>query len=309
MNKEFPIRIGFCAPSRALRDPSSLDEMSSYFQERGAEVLIDEAARRNIKQFAGTDEERAKSLVNMAALGADLIMPIRGGYGLSRILDAIDYQALSESGAVFCGYSDFTAFNLAYFKRTGKVSFQGPAGTDFIDNPVYSTLQSFKNALFSKEWVLSFTSKTLIKLDFEGTLWGGNLSLITSLVGSSFMPDVENGILFLEDGNERAYRIERMLLQLFRAGILQKQKAVLLGDFRDADPMHPKENDFLFSDALSYLRSLLPSVAFIDGLPFGHEANRCTLPVGAVTRLKADKGYVVLSTMDKPVVRQSLAQV
>lgn len=299
---EFPIDIGFCAPSRTPRDPHTLALIRNYFEERGARVFMDEACARNVKQFSGTDEERLASFSHAVEAGSQLIMPVRGGYGISRILDRIDYDHLAESGALFCGYSDFTAFNLAYFARTGCVSFQGPAGTDFIDEPPYATVQSFKNALFNREWVLSFASKSAPSLDFTGTLWGGNLSLIASLVGSGYMPEIEDGILFIEDGNERAYRIERMLITLLRAGILERQKVILFGEFRDADPVRPLENDFVFADVLEHLAKILPGTVLITGLPFGHGEVRSTIPVGAKARIRTEKGYVLLTAHDKPTI-------
>ncbi|HAW45590.1 MAG TPA: hypothetical protein DCW60_04475 [Sutterella sp.] len=299
---EFPIKLAFCAPSRTPRDADSIPRIESFFTSRGAEVFFDEACSQNVKQFSGTDEARAASFIHAVDTGASLVMPIRGGYGLSRILGAIDYDYLARKNPIFCGYSDFTAFNLAYFAKTGKVTFQGPAGTDFIDEPPYATLQSFKNALFNQEWVLSFTSKSAPKLDFEGTLWGGNLSMITSLVGSPYLPIIDNGILFLEDGNERAYRIERMLLTLLHAGVLARQRVILLGDFRDADPVRPREYDFLLSDVLEFLVAALPDTVIITGLPFGHDKLRATIPVGAKARIRTEKGYVLMTSKDKPTI-------
>ena len=232
----------------------------------------------------------------------DLVLPIRGGYGLSRILDKIDYAAIAARSPVLCGYSDFTAFNLAYLTKTGNVSYQGPNGTDFVDTPVFLTEKSFHGALFNEEWVASFPCKEAPDLDFEGTLWGGNLSMVVSLLGTPYFPDIEGGILFLEDCNDRAYRIERHMAQLEMAGVLAKQKAIIFGDFRDADPAHPKENDFLFADVLQYLRERLPGMPILHGLPFGHSPVKITLPVGARVRMRTEKGYVVLSTKEHPRV-------
>ena len=236
----YPIRVGFCAPSRAVMDISTPALAKLYFTDRGADVVLHDTVFKNVKQFAGTDEERVSGLMSLACDKAiDLILPIRGGYGLSRILDKLDYEAIAARAPVFCGYSDFTAFNLAYFTKTGNVSYQGPNGTDFVDTPVFLTEKSFHNALFNEEWVASFPCKEAPNVDFEGTLWGGNLSMVVSLLGTPYFPDVEGGILFLEDCNDRAYRIERHMAQLEMAGVLAKQKAILFGDFRDADPAHP----------------------------------------------------------------------
>ena len=198
--------------------------------------------------------------------------------------------------------SDFTAFNLAYFAKTGMISYQGPNGTDFVDTPVFMTEKSFHGALFNEEWVASFPCKEAGELNLEGTLWGGNLSMVVSLLGTPYFPDVEGGILFFEDCNDRAYRIERHLAQLEMAGVLAKQKAIIFGDFRDADPAHPKENDFLFADVLQFLRERLSGMPILYGLPFGHSPVKITLPVGAKVKMRTEKGYVVLSTKAHPRV-------
>ncbi len=299
----YPIRVGFCAPSRAVIDISTPALAKLYFTDRGAQVVMHETVFRNVKQFAGTEDERVKGLMDLAANPEiDLILPIRGGYGLSRILERIDFQAIAERSPVFCGYSDFTAFSLAYLTKTGKVTYQGPNGSDFADEVEFLTEQSFHNALFKDEWVSSFPCKEAPDLDIEGTLWGGNLSMIVSLLGTPYFPDIEGGILFLEDCNDRAYRIDRNLMQLDMAGVLRKQKAILFGDFRDADPAHPRENDFLFKDMLRFLQSRLPNIPMLQGLPFGHSPVKITMPVGAKIRLRTEKGYVVMSTYDHPKV-------
>ena len=121
------------------------------------------------------------------------------------------------------------------------------------------------------------------KFRAAGTLWGGNLCLIESLLGTPWFPEreTEGGILFLEDVGEAAYRVERMLLTLLEAGILHKQKAILLGAFTNADDAVRFEGDQTLARTLSYIRSRLPqSIPMTTGLPFGHIERKATLPVG-----------------------------
>ena len=159
----YPIRVGFCAPSRAVMDISTPALAKLYFTDRGADVVLHDTVFKNVKQFAGTDAERVDGLMSLACnKDIDLILPIRGGYGLSRILDKIDYDVIARHSPVFCGYSDFTAFNLAYLTKTGQVSYQGPNGTDFVDTPAFLTEKSFHSALFNEEWVASFPCKEAI---------------------------------------------------------------------------------------------------------------------------------------------------
>ena len=301
---KYPIRVGFCAPSRAVIDISTPALAKLYFTDRGAQVVLHDTVFKNVKQFAGTEDERVQGLMSIACdPEIDLVLPIRGGYGLSRILDRIDFGRIAERSPVFCGFSDFTAFTLAYLAKTGKVSYQGPNGSDFADELQFATEQSFYNALFKEEWVASFPCKEAPDLNIQGTLWGGNLSMLVSLLGTPYFPDIEGGILFLEDCNDRAYRIDRNLMQLAMASVLQKQQIILFGDFRDADPAHPRDNDFLFKDMLGFLRGRVPNVPMLMGLPFGHSPVKITLPVGANVHLKTEKGYVVMSTFEHPTLK------
>ena len=301
----FPIHVGFCAPSRAIQNISTAAMAKLFFTDRGAQVSFDDTVFLNEKQFAGNDALRLAGLMSMANNpDVDLVMPIRGGYGITRLLDDIDFEAIARSNKVFCGYSDFTAFNLAYFAKTGKVSFQGPCGTDFVDQEEPLTIESLHNALFSSQWLLKFPSAGVGSLQLNGTLWGGNLSMLLSLLGTPYFPQVKDGILFIEDGNERAYRLERMLLQLDMAGVLKQQKAIILGDFRDADPSHPRQNDYLFDDCIRFIQSRVPHCPIITGLPFGHSPRKATLPVGAHVQLYTQKGFVYLSTREHPRIKQ-----
>ncbi len=132
----------------------------------------------------------------------------------------------------------------------------------------------------------------------QGTLWGGNLSMLVSLIGSPWMPAVEGGILFIEDVNEHPYRVERMLLQLAHAGILQKQKAVLLGDF-SAYKLSDYDNGYNFDAMLNFMRQHV-DVPLLQGLQFGHTLDKLTLPVGAKVHLQSNAQGFTLTASDYP---------
>jgi muramoyltetrapeptide carboxypeptidase len=135
-------------------------------------------------------------------------------------------------------------------------------------------------------------------LDVQGTLWGGNLSMLVSLIGTPWMPNVEGGILFIEDVNEHPYRVERMLLQLAHAGILQKQKAVLFGDF-SAYKLSEYDNGYNFDSMLAFVRQHV-SVPMLQGLQFGHTLDKLTLPVGAKAYLQSDANGFSLAISNYP---------
>ena len=303
---KYPFHIGFCAPSRTIEDQSKYETIARYLQARDAQVTFDETVFHPVKQFGGTECQRIEALMRQVKNPAiDIVMPVRGGYGFSRLLDLIDYETIARHNPILCGFSDFTAFNLAYFAHTGKVSYQGPTGVSFASEVPTLAEESFLNAVMDPIWEVTFETPQPYSLQVEGTLWGGNLSMMVSLLGTSHFPLVDGGILYLEDVHERAYRLERMLLQLDMAGVLGRQKAILLGDFKGADGRgEVKETDFAWRDALEYLRHRLPDIPIIEGLPFGHVPERVTMPVGAMARMTVEYGRVTLTSTDHPIVQK-----
>jgi len=223
----------------------------------------------------------------------DVVVTARGGYGLSRILDRLDFEAIRRANRTIVGYSDFTAFNLAYLALAGGVSFQGPSAGDFgAVSPDPFTVENFFGAIDGAEHTLEFDADGPA-CEVRGTLWGGNLALLTALVGTRYMPKIRGGILFIEDVNEPAYRIERMLYQLLHAGVLEKQKAVLIGDFDPVTPM-PNDNGFVVTSAVNQLRGLV-AAPLVMGLPFGHIVSKATLPVGGTGTLIVRGGRAKLA--------------
>lgn len=244
-------------------------------------------------RFAGTDQRRAEDFMTaLTQTDADLVMALRGGYGMTRLLPLLDWEALGRATTPMVGFSDFTAFNLALLARTGRPSWHGPMATSFIDAPEF-TLERFSVVFGGDPGALTWRPEIDLlgaapEGECSGTLWGGNLCLLASLAGTPWMPKVahEGGILFLEDVAEPAYKVERMLLSLLEAGILGAQRAVLLGDFSNADDAVRFEGDHTLCSALRFIRSRLPaSIPMVTGLPFGHEPVKATLPVGAPARL------------------------
>jgi muramoyltetrapeptide carboxypeptidase len=294
-------RVGLVAPSGFLPDPGVADRAASFFAERGWQVCAGETVFARELRFAGSDELRARELQRFATDRAlDLVIAARGGYGMSRLLDQLDFDAIRDAGRILVGYSDFTAFGLALLARAGGISFQGPSAADFGSRGDSEfTIRSFFEAIEQPEVQVEFDSDGP-DLDVRGRLWGGNLSMLCAVVGTPYLPRVQGGILFLEDVNEAAYRIERMLLQLLQAGILQRQRAVVLGDFAPI-PSLPNDNGFDLSVVVTYLRSVM-STPVVTGLPFGHGPRRATLPIGAPGRLQIRAGRAGLQFHNHPVL-------
>jgi len=290
--------IGFIAPSGQVLDLAALDRAVDYFKAHGWRVVAPAAVRRVHQRFAGEDHQRIAALHAMAARDdVQVVMAVRGGYGLSRLLDGIDCAALAASGKVFVGHSDFTALQCAGYAYGRMPSIAGPMATyDFGAEQV----NAFTEAHF---WRVIHGEADEIEVActsprgaagrgavLKGPLWGGNLALLANLAGTPYMPRISGGLLFVEDINEHPYRIERMLYQLMHAGILGRQKALLLGDF-SAYRLAENDNGFDFDAMVAHLRERL-SIPVLTGLPFGHVRDKLSLPFGVRASLEISaNGY------------------
>ena len=280
--------IGLVAPSAYLPDPAVIDRAARFFAQQGWRVVAGESVFAREQRFAGPDELRLAELQRFATdPSIDLVLSARGGYGLSRLLDRIDYAAIRARKGALVGYSDFTAFNLAFLAHGG-VSFAGPSAGDFgAQQPDPFTVEHFFGVLGARTYAVDLALDGPARA-VEGRLWGGNLAMLASVIGTPFMPRVRDGILFLEDVNEPAYKIERMLLQLLHGGVLQKQRAIVLGDFDPVTPM-PNDNGFGLPSVVERMRKTI-GVPLYTGLPFGHVPRKLTLPVGGRARLAVRRG-------------------
>jgi muramoyltetrapeptide carboxypeptidase len=277
--------VGIVAPSSAVPDTAVIDRSAQRFAARGWLAQAGESCFARHERFAGTDQLRLAELQAFATdPRLDLVLVARGGFGLTRLIDRLDYAAIAHNGRLLCGYSDFTAFNLAYLARAGGVSLQGPSATELgAAQPDPFTVEQFFAVLDNPRHRLRFSADGPA-LAVAGRLWGGNLALLCALLGTPYFPRVRGGILFVEDVNEPAYRIERMLLQLAQAGVLDRQRAILLGDFAPV-PATPTDYEYTLDAALAHLRTRL-TVPIVRGLPFGHTPRKATLPVGARATLR-----------------------
>ncbi|EBP0097175.1 muramoyltetrapeptide carboxypeptidase [Salmonella enterica subsp. salamae] len=274
----------------------------------GHQVENDEVIRRRYQRFAGTDAERLADVNSLASLTSPdtIVMPIRGGYGASRLLDRIDWQALASrqqrEPLLICGHSDFTAIQAGLLAQANVITFSGPM---LAANFGAETLNTFteqhfwlalRKAQFTVEWQGDGP-----QCEVQGTLWGGNLAMLISLIGTPWMPTIDKGILVLEDVNEHPFRVERMLLQLEYAGILNRQSAIILGSFSGAAP-NEYDAGYSLESVYAFLRSRL-SVPLITGLDFGHEQRTVTLPIGANATLKNTRQGTQLTLSGHPTLQ------
>jgi muramoyltetrapeptide carboxypeptidase len=302
------MKLHIIAPSGSLPDPQVLGKGESWFKNQGIEVKNLACGKRQFQRFAGTDQERLDEINQLANLSPDhVVMSLRGGYGLSRLLDRIDWQGIgkqAKQGLKIVGHSDFTVFNLGLFAKTGAPSFAGPMlSYDFCGEVSDLTWRHFQEAMTQSTIQVEVVSPQVmaspigITADDKAVLWGGNLTMLTSLLGTEFFPSkvqVKGGILFIEDVNEHPYRIERMLHQLLDAGYLGQQRAVLIGDV-SSYRLSEVDRGYDLHAAIESIRQKLGSkTPILTGLAFGHCPDKLTLPVGRYASLSATSDAFIL---------------
>ena len=212
-------------------------------QQAGHEVAHQQVIPRRQQRFAGTEHERLADINQLAQLPGRnrIVLAVRGGYGASRLLPHIDWQGLvarqQRDPLLICGHSDFTAIQSGLLAMGNVITFSGPmlAGNFGAETLDPFTEHHFWQALRQPEFTLEWPGEGP-NCRVEGTLWGGNLAMLTSLIGTPWLPAIRDGILVVEDINEHPFRVERMLLQLLHSGVLAAQKAVIFGSFTGSAP-------------------------------------------------------------------------
>ena len=299
--------VGLITPATSVTDPDALATAERTIRHFGLKPKFGRNVRRRDGYLAGTIDDR---LADLHAMFADPevkgVFPIRGGYGSPHLLDRIDYDLIRRNPKVFAGYSDITAMHLAIHKRTGLVTFHGPAPisgfTDFTVDHLRRALFETKplgpltNPPESNQLRPRHTLRTIRPGVAKGRLIGGNLSLVVATMGTPFEIDTRGAVLFLEDVGEQPYQIDRMLTNLRLAGKLQAAAAIVFGECSDCGPRDYKPS---FASTLSLgevLDEILGrvSVPVLTGLTIGHTADQLTLPVGVMATLDADKGQLTI---------------
>jgi len=289
-----PKGIYLISPSSAVADPAALDLARERLKALGFRSTVDRGALAVHERFAGTDRQRLAAVRRALTQKQPIVMATRGGYGLGRLLHQIDWRAVADSGKLFVGHSDFTAFNLALLARTGAESYTGPSAVaDFGQKSADDlTADLFAETMRDELEVLSFESPDSDAVDARGILWGGNLAMVASLVGTPYLPGIDGGVLFLEDVGEHPYRIERMLTHLLHAGVLGRQKAIVLGRFTEYR-LAPHDNGYDLASVVAWLRGAC-RVPVVTGLPYGHVKVKATLPVGRQVGIATEGGMAYL---------------
>ena len=278
----------------------------SRLREMGFVVRGERVLHRVDTRFAGTDAQRADDINALAKMEKlpDIVLATRGGYGASRLLEHLHYGALRErlhgKPVALVGHSDFTVLQMALYRKSGLSSFAGPLLVNLGEDPAdRSTWNHFYRTLGSASHSVHWRTSNRVHLSLTGPLWGGNLTMLCSVLGTPYFPHIEDGILFVEDVGTAAYRVERMLYQLHLSGVLGRQKALLMGDCVGCSAGGVSDNGYNLESALRQIAKVA-GVPLIRGFPHGHGRHQLTLPFAAPARLTVQDHRATLSFKGYP---------
>lgn len=298
--------IGIISPSSAIFDSEPYAIAVETMEAMGLKVKLGEFVKSRYGHLAGTDEQRAEEFnVMFRDPSVKAVIALRGGSGAAQILDKIDYNGIAENPKIFIGYSDITALHLAIYEKTGLVTFHGPLAVSTWNQYAY---EYFKRLLFNAETVtwknptykggqLAQTAnrtRTITPGKATGILLGGNLSVLTGIMGSPYFPkDWSNTILYLEDVGEAIYAVDRMMSQLYLGGVLEQISGFVFGKCSDCDPKGSSYGSLTLEEVIDYYIKPLGIPAY-SGAMIGHINDNWTIPNGAEAEINATSGSIRL---------------
>ena len=300
--------IGIVSPAGAIFDSEPFEIARETFEAMGLKVKFGEFAKSRYGHLAGTDEERAEEFNSMFLdPEVNAVIALRGGSGSARILDKIDYAAIEKNPKIFIGYSDITALHLAIYKKTGLITYHGPVAVSDWNSFSY---EYFKKLLFDAE-ALTYSNpeslnllqvqtndriRTITEGTASGILLGGNLSVLTSIMGTPYFPeDWKNKILYVEDIGERIYAVDRMMSQLQLGGVLDKISGFVFGKCNGCDPGGSGYGSLTLEEVLDHYIKPLNIPAF-SGAMIGHIDKNVTIPNGIEAEINSTAGSIQLKT-------------
>lgn len=274
--------LGIITPS-SCEDAAIIDSYLIGFSKLGFKIKLGKHIYSKNTLFAGTDIERATDINSMFAdKTVDGIICLRGGYGAIRTLPYIDNQIIKNNPKFFCGFSDITIL-LNYFAKLGLITFHGPlAKSNFADPQTLNSfiaLSTLKNHSFSYDLNSLSNIKYINETAFTGKVVGGNLSVICSSIGTPYQIDTTDSILLIEDLDEEAYVIDRMLTQLKLAGFFKKCNGIIVGYLSNAQNYFSDSSTYILEQTVTNCLQEL-NIPIILGFPFGHNYPNLTIPIG-----------------------------
>jgi muramoyltetrapeptide carboxypeptidase len=290
--------IAITSPAGAVWEDAQIEKFVGILNGFGFNIVLGNTLKQKLGYFSGTDSDRAKEL-NRFFEDKNIkgIFCMKGGWGCARILEQLDYKIIAQNPKILIGFSDITTLLNAIYAKTGLITFHGPVGNsgwnDFTSDVFKSIIMNAEQSVFptgpnAEDKIITFNKGTA-----TGILAGGNLTVISSLIGSGYLPDWKGKILFLEETKEEPYRIDRMLTQLKLAGVFKQLNGVAIGKFVKCEAEEPLKA-FTFMQVLEQHFKILTIPVFY-GLMTGHIENKLTLPVGAEVIMNADSGTLELN--------------
>jgi muramoyltetrapeptide carboxypeptidase len=291
--------VGVVSPASAI-DREHLERGVAALKRLGFRVKVSRHALDRDSIVAGSDEVRARELqAFFADPEVDAIFAARGGYGAGRILPLLDFAAIARTPKVFMGFSDATFLLNALVGRAGMVCFHGPmVAMDFARGLGEASLDHLRRLLAGETGSFELPARVALKGGVaEGEVVGGCLSMVAAAIGTPYAPPFDGAILFLEDTGEKAYRIDRMLVQLGQAGVLGRVAAVVFGALRPPDGSEAEHR--LISECVAEQAARL-DCPVLSGIEAGHGSANFTIPFGV--RAQVDAGARRLSFLEPAVV-------
>jgi muramoyltetrapeptide carboxypeptidase len=278
-------------------EPARLEGGVQALTHWGYKVKVGKFAPGRQAFFSGSEVERQHDLI--AAFkdpSVRAIMCTRGGYGSNRLLSTLPYDLIAEHPKIFIGFSDLTALNWALFKHSGLVTFTGPLANEMGEGLPQMTLEALFRQIGPGEFNKSLWRGPLTVLrpgKASGPLYPGCLSIIVTLLGTPYLPDLKGAILVLEDIDEKPYQVDRMLWHLKNAGVFDKISALVMGRMIKCWPKSRRRSQLTLAEMLLELTASRPLPIYLD-LPYGHHPERLTLPVGVRARISPEEGLILL---------------
>jgi len=286
-------RVALVAPAGPLRDEQDLDRSVANVSALDWVAVPGRHVLERDGYLAGSDEHRLADLNRFLRDDTiDAIWCIRGGYGVMRLLEGIDYDALTRRPKAIVGYSDITALHAAVGRRCDLVAYHGATARAHLTDTTRKSLAITLAQAWEAITIAEPSMSVLAPGTARGRLAGGNLALLAALAGTPYAPDLDGSILLLEDVNEAVYRIDRMLTQLRLSGALRNIAGLAFGSFTEI-PDDPANIERPLDRVLEEFAARC-GVPCVSGFPMGHIDDQNTYPLGATAELSADNGVLVI---------------
>lgn len=283
-------KVALVAPSGPIRD-GDVERATANVTRLGLQPVLGAHLHDRMGYLAGRDEDRLADL-NWAIHDRtiDAVWCIRGGYGCTRLLHGLDYDAWTRTPKALIGFSDVSALHAAIGERANLVTFHGPTARGNLTPFARRSLQRALMMEGADPLETATANAAVVRSGVVvGRLAGGNLAVLTALCGTPFMPKLDGAILVLEDVNEAVYRIDRMLIQLRSSGALAGIAGIGFGQFTEMATDASAGGERPLADVFAETAESL-KVPCVSGLPVGHVDDQWTLPLGAIAELDADGG-------------------